>query len=113
MKEKYFKTALTFMYVFCFNREQLIQPDYSFASRVNSWRGAEQSKQWKNSVHQGNNGKHVAMCTLFKTWTYNLKHHNHLQHSSLENMASTIIKNAHMQVYAITIAIHQNFPSLG
>lgn len=70
-----------------------------------------QAKQWKTNIHQGNSSTCVAVCTLFKTYIYNLNHHNNLQHSSLENMASAIVQNA--QVQAITIPTHLIFPSLG
>lgn len=59
---------------------------------------SSKAKQWKNSIHQGNSSTCVAMCTLFKMYIYNLSHHNPLQHSSIENMASAIVQNAHVQV---------------
>lgn len=47
-------------------------------------RGAKQSNE-KICIKE-NSGIRVAMCSLFKMYIYNLNHHNHLQHSSLENI---------------------------
>lgn len=74
-----------FTYAFCFKWEQLIQWDYSFCFKGKQLERSK-AKQWKTKCIKENSGIRVAMCTLFKKYIYNLNHHNHLQHSSPENI---------------------------